>query len=125
VQAGRLPNPGFTFSRTSSSSSDVIVYNRSPGKSEQLHAHGAKVATSVAEACQAEVVFTMLSNDEAVEAVVFGPGGILASLAKGGASIPPGATIHSTSRFRDFCTVNLLLAQSQPVFASLTPLFFQ
>jgi outer membrane protein TolC len=29
VQAGRLPNPGFTFSRTSSNSSDVIVYNRS------------------------------------------------------------------------------------------------
>ena len=29
VQAGRLPNPGFTFSRTSSNSSNVIVYNRS------------------------------------------------------------------------------------------------
>jgi outer membrane protein TolC len=29
VQAGRLPNPGFTFSRTSSNSSDIIVYNRS------------------------------------------------------------------------------------------------
>jgi outer membrane protein TolC len=29
VQAGRLPNPGFTFSRTSSNSSDITVYNRS------------------------------------------------------------------------------------------------
>src|SRR4051812_11230897 len=62
---------------------ELIVYNRSPGKTDELAARGAKVATSIAEACEADVVFTMLSNDEAVEAVVFGPGGILASLAKG------------------------------------------
>lgn len=71
--AGRLLGPGH----------ELVVYNRSPGKTEELHARGARIATSVAEACQAEVVFTMLSNDEAVEAVAFGPGGIVASLAKG------------------------------------------
>jgi 3-hydroxyisobutyrate dehydrogenase-like beta-hydroxyacid dehydrogenase len=62
---------------------EVTVYNRSPDKAEALAAEGAKVAASIAEACRGEAVFTMLSNDEAVESVVFGDGGILASLPKG------------------------------------------
>jgi 3-hydroxyisobutyrate dehydrogenase-like beta-hydroxyacid dehydrogenase len=62
---------------------DVAVYNRSPGKAEPLAAKGAKVAASIAEACRGEAVFTMVSNDEAAESVVFGEGGILASLPKG------------------------------------------
>jgi 3-hydroxyisobutyrate dehydrogenase-like beta-hydroxyacid dehydrogenase len=61
---------------------EVTVFNRTPGKAEALGAEGAKVAASIAEACRGEAVFTMLSNDEAVESVVFGDGGILASLPK-------------------------------------------
>lgn len=61
---------------------EVTVYNRTPGKAEALAAEGAKVAATIAEACRGEAVFTMLSNDEAVESVVFGDGGILASLPK-------------------------------------------
>jgi 3-hydroxyisobutyrate dehydrogenase-like beta-hydroxyacid dehydrogenase len=61
---------------------EVTVFNRTPGKAEALAAKGAKVAASIAEACRGEAVFTMLSNDEAVESVVFGDGGILASLPK-------------------------------------------
>ena len=62
---------------------EVTVYNRTPAKAEALAAEGAKVAASIAEACHGEFVFTMLANDEAAESVVFGDGGILASLPKG------------------------------------------
>jgi 3-hydroxyisobutyrate dehydrogenase-like beta-hydroxyacid dehydrogenase len=67
----------------------VTLFNRTPAKAEALAAKGAKVAASIAEACRGEAVFTMLADDEAVESVVFGEGGILASL-------PPG-TIHISS----------------------------
>jgi 3-hydroxyisobutyrate dehydrogenase-like beta-hydroxyacid dehydrogenase len=61
----------------------LTVYNRSPDKAQSLAALGAKRALSVAEACRGQAVFTMLSDDEAVEAVVFGPGGVIASLPEG------------------------------------------
>src|SRR5258705_10495700 len=62
---------------------NVTVYSRTPSKAEPLIAQGAKGATSVAEACQGDAVITMLANDEAVESVVFGGDGILASLPAG------------------------------------------
>jgi 3-hydroxyisobutyrate dehydrogenase-like beta-hydroxyacid dehydrogenase len=66
---------------------EVTVYNRTRAKAEALAAEGAKVAGSIAEACGGEAVITMLANDEAVESVVFGQGGILSSLAKGAVHI--------------------------------------
>ncbi len=62
---------------------EVIVYNRTPERAKALVAQGARAARHVAEACDAEVVFTMLTDDAAVEAVVFGGDGILESLAPG------------------------------------------
>jgi 3-hydroxyisobutyrate dehydrogenase-like beta-hydroxyacid dehydrogenase len=62
---------------------DVTVYNRSLAKVEALIALGAKAAASVAEACRGDAVITMLANDEAVESVVLGRDGILASLPAG------------------------------------------
>jgi len=62
----------------------VIAYNRSQDKVDALAARGAVAARSVAEACAADVVFSMLANDEAVEAVAFGNGGILQSLDSAG-----------------------------------------
>jgi 3-hydroxyisobutyrate dehydrogenase-like beta-hydroxyacid dehydrogenase len=62
---------------------ELIVYNRSSGKTDELAAQGAKVAATIADACQGDLVFTMLSNDAAVEAVAFAPDGIIASLPKG------------------------------------------
>ena len=57
----------------------VIAYNRSPAKVEALT--GARPARSVPEACDgADVVVTMLANDEAVESVSFGDDGIIARL---------------------------------------------
>jgi len=62
---------------------EVTVFNRTPGKTAELEARGAKVAQSIAEACRGEAVVTMLSDDAAVESVVFGESGIFASLSKG------------------------------------------
>jgi len=62
---------------------DVTVYNRSRGKVDELAEKGAVPAASVADACGGDVVVTMLANDEAVEGVAFGDGGIVASLAPG------------------------------------------
>ncbi|MGO9380909.1 MAG: NAD(P)-dependent oxidoreductase [Mycobacterium sp.] len=80
----------------------VTVYNRSPDKAEALVQLGATTARTVAEACRGEVVFTMLSDDQAVEAVTFGHpdfgDGIVAALA-------PGATHVSSS------TISVALSQ--------------
>jgi 3-hydroxyisobutyrate dehydrogenase-like beta-hydroxyacid dehydrogenase len=66
---------------------EVIAYNRSSAKVDALADRGATAARSVAEACRADVVISMLANDEAVEAVTFGDGGILESLRSGGTHV--------------------------------------
>ena len=62
---------------------ELVVYNRSRAKAEALVEFGARVAESVAEACQTEAVWTMLADDDAVQQVVQGESGLLASLAPG------------------------------------------
>ncbi len=61
----------------------VTVYNRTPQKAAPLVAQGAQAAASVAAACRGDAVFTMLADDPAVEAVAFGPDGVVAHLAAG------------------------------------------
>jgi 3-hydroxyisobutyrate dehydrogenase-like beta-hydroxyacid dehydrogenase len=61
----------------------VTVYNRTAAKADALARQGATPARSVAEACGGDVVITMLADDAAVEDVVFGEQGVLASLASG------------------------------------------
>lgn len=65
----------------------VTVYNRTRERAEALRKDGAVVAGSVAEACRGDAVLTMLADDAAVEAVVFGDSGVLKSLARGRAHI--------------------------------------
>jgi 3-hydroxyisobutyrate dehydrogenase-like beta-hydroxyacid dehydrogenase len=63
---------------------EVIAYNRTRSRAEQLTKAGAQVASSAGEAAaQAEVVMTMLADDHAAEQVVFSPGGVLDKLARG------------------------------------------
>jgi 3-hydroxyisobutyrate dehydrogenase-like beta-hydroxyacid dehydrogenase len=76
----------------------VTVYNRTPGKAEALTALGAKVSARPSEACRGDAVFTMLANDEAVESVVLGDDGVIASM-------PPGAVHISSS------TISVALSQ--------------
>jgi 3-hydroxyisobutyrate dehydrogenase-like beta-hydroxyacid dehydrogenase len=58
----------------------VTVYNRTRSKAETLAREGAKVADRVTDACRGDVLITMLSDDAAVEAVVFGDGAALSAL---------------------------------------------
>jgi 3-hydroxyisobutyrate dehydrogenase-like beta-hydroxyacid dehydrogenase len=62
---------------------EVTVFNRSPQKGRPLVALGAREAPTIAEACQGEVVITMLADDVAVSNVVFSEGGVLESLREG------------------------------------------
>jgi 3-hydroxyisobutyrate dehydrogenase-like beta-hydroxyacid dehydrogenase len=55
---------------------DVAVWNRSPAKAAPLVDAGATLAEDPAGAAQGDVVLSMLADDRAVEAVVFGDGGI-------------------------------------------------
>ena len=62
---------------------EVTVHNRTPGKAEALTAQGATLALTVADACHGDAVITMLANDQAVEEVVLGWGGVIEHLAPG------------------------------------------
>ena len=60
---------------------EVIAYNRTRAKAEQL---GARVANTPADAARdAEVVITMLADDDAVREVVFGADGLANTLQPG------------------------------------------
>jgi 3-hydroxyisobutyrate dehydrogenase-like beta-hydroxyacid dehydrogenase len=63
----------------------LTIYNRSRGRADLLIAEGstATIAKTVAAASQSEIVISMLADDKATEAVVFGDGGLLASLPTG------------------------------------------
>jgi len=65
----------------------VAVYNRTPSRAEALRADGAIVAATVSEACRSGIVLTMVADDAALEGLVFGEGGILASLPRGAVHI--------------------------------------
>lgn len=66
----------------------VAVYNRTKAKAETLRQKGARVADTPADAARgAEAVVTMLADDPAVEAVVYGDSGVLAGLEKGAVHI--------------------------------------
>ena len=66
----------------------VTVYNRSRYKADALAAAGAEVANSPAEAsANADVVMTMLADDQAMEHVTFGDHGIAVALKPGAVHI--------------------------------------
>jgi 3-hydroxyisobutyrate dehydrogenase-like beta-hydroxyacid dehydrogenase len=63
---------------------ELMVFNRTRSRADDLGGEGATVAVSVAEACTAGVVMSMLADDSAVEEVTFGKDGILDALPEGG-----------------------------------------
>jgi 3-hydroxyisobutyrate dehydrogenase-like beta-hydroxyacid dehydrogenase len=82
--SGRIQDAGF----------DLVVYNRTRSKADELEKKGAKVADSIAEACKGrDVVFTMLADDKALAQVT--EGGLLDTLVKGGIHVPMGT--HSVN----------------------------
>ena len=66
---------------------DLTVYNRTSVKVNPLVKQGARAAANAAEASHADVVFTMLADDHAVESVTFGESGILTNPQQGSVHI--------------------------------------
>lgn len=74
AMAANLLGAGYTLS----------VYNRTRAKAESLGQRGARVADSPAEAARgADVVFTMLADDAAVEEAALGKSGLIHGLEQG------------------------------------------
>ncbi len=61
----------------------VTVFNRTVERTRELAPAGARVARSIAEVCRTEAVLTMVSDDEALESVVFDEPGLVSSLPAG------------------------------------------
>jgi 3-hydroxyisobutyrate dehydrogenase-like beta-hydroxyacid dehydrogenase len=73
---------------------DMVVYNRTRSKAEELEKNGAEVAADITQACTGrEVVITMLTDDNALFEVVHG--GLLKTLPKGAIHVPMGT--HSVT----------------------------
>src|SRR6266481_3702771 len=67
---------------------ELTVWNRSTEKCEPFRRNGAHVADTPADAVRdADLVMYSLSNDQAVEEVVFGPEGILSGINEGQTAI--------------------------------------
>jgi 3-hydroxyisobutyrate dehydrogenase-like beta-hydroxyacid dehydrogenase len=66
---------------------ELVVYNRTASKAQKLVEQGAHYAGRVADACQADVVITMLADDGAAEVCCFGDSGVISNLRKGGIHI--------------------------------------
>jgi 3-hydroxyisobutyrate dehydrogenase-like beta-hydroxyacid dehydrogenase len=63
---------------------DLVVYNRTSEKAEDLGKAGASVAPSVGAACEGrDAVITMVADDAALEEVALAPGGIRDALGSG------------------------------------------
>jgi len=77
----------------------VTVWNRSPGPVDEMVALGAaSVGSPSAAADGADVVMYCLANDEAVEAVVFGAGGLLEGAGSGQVFIDMSTVYPALSR---------------------------
>jgi len=78
---------------------DLTIWSRNPDQGKPLVKRGAKAAPNIAAVVEdAEVVMYSLSNDRAIEEVVFGPGGVLSSI-HSGQIVLDHSTVHpQTSR---------------------------
>lgn len=85
----------------------VHVWNRTAGPAADLAAEGAAVAGSPAElAAQCEIIITCVSNTEAVQAVLLGPGGVIEGARAGSlvidmSTISPSATREMAARLAE------------------------
>jgi len=78
---------------------DLAVYNRTRRAADPLEKDGARVAASAREAAVgAEVLVTMLADDAAVEAVIFGDRGAIEGLARGAVHASMSTISHALSR---------------------------
>ena len=93
--------------RLLSAGNKLVVWNRTTKKAQPLVDQGAIMGESAADvARQADIVFMCLTDTKAVEAAVFGPGGIAEGASKGAilvdfSSIQPEATRQMSTRLME------------------------
>lgn len=93
---------------------DVVVWNRTPGKAEDLVDRGAREASNPVEAATgADVVVTMLSDDDAVRQVVLGNDGVAEALDDQAvlvdcSTVSPGLVGEMASKFERFLFMPIL-----------------
>lgn len=76
----------------------LYVFNRTKTKAEALSAKGAIVCDSVKElAAQCDIVFSIVSDDAALNDITTGPGGIAANLKKDGIHVSLSTILPATS----------------------------
>jgi len=86
---------------------ELAVFNRTRSRTEELAGQGATVHDSPAALAEAvDVVFTNVTDDTAVEAVVLGPGGVIegarpGSIVVDNSTISPGATQRIAARLAE------------------------
>src|SRR4029078_1895494 len=79
---------------------EVALYNRTPGKTQELTSAGAKAVTSIKDAAAfGDAVITMLADDAALREVVQKSGALLASVRNGGIHICAGT--HSVAAMQE------------------------
>ncbi|OUJ74479.1 NAD(P)-dependent oxidoreductase [Hymenobacter crusticola] len=77
----------------------LSVYNRTTSKADSLKALGATVAATPAEAAQdASIVFTMVTDDAALDTITTGPDGLLSGLAPGAVHVSCSTVAPDTNR---------------------------
>jgi 3-hydroxyisobutyrate dehydrogenase len=78
---------------------DVVVYNRTLERARPLQQRGAKVAGTARDlAAGAEIVFSSVANDAALEQVMFGPDGALEGIRAGAVIIEMSTVNPRTAR---------------------------
>lgn len=76
----------------------LYVYNRTAAKAQPLADKGAVICTSVKElAAMCDIVFSIVSDDAALNHITLGPDGIAANLRPGGVHISMSTILPSTS----------------------------
>ena len=76
IGAGRMGTAMAT--RLAKAGCDLTVYNRTRAKAEPLAQHGARIADSLADLRDRDIVFAIVSTSSDLESVLVGPEGLLA-----------------------------------------------
>ncbi|MEJ8548265.1 NAD(P)-dependent oxidoreductase [Brevibacillus borstelensis] len=103
---------------------DVYVWNRTPEKAEPLTSLGAVFAGSIEKAVEScDIIFTMVSDDDAVKSVYTGPGGLLSTAdVRGKLAVDMSTVSRETSRFlADQCQRVGMRFVDAPVSGSVGP----
>lgn len=76
----------------------LTVWNRSPGKADDLVAGGARLASSLADAVEdADFVFTMVADDRALDEIAIGTSGFLTAMKPGALHVSMSTILPTTA----------------------------